>query len=249
MTANAAATAVRPADPCCLVIFGASGDLTRRLLVPALYNLAAAGLLADGFCVIGVGRTPVPSEAFRDHLEKGLREFATQPVDGLTVFKVPVGVDGEALLRKLEKQYGFKLAWLARLATYLADRCSPNDEVAVCGDFNVAPEDRDVWDPAATSGGTHVSEPERRALRTLVDWGLEDVFRRHVPEGSVFSWWDYRAGDFHQGRGMRIDLVLLSAAPARRTTAVYIDRNARKKSPGANKPSDHAPVVVDLADH
>ncbi|HMD46350.1 MAG TPA: exodeoxyribonuclease III [Acidimicrobiales bacterium] len=152
--------------------------------------------------------------------------------------------------RSLEdEQYGFKLAWLARLATYLADRCSPNDEVAVCGDFNVAPEDRDVWDPAATSGGTHVSEPERRALRTLVDWGLEDVFRRHVPEGSVFSWWDYRAGDFHQGRGMRIDLVLLSAAPARRTTAVYIDRNARKKSPGANKPSDHAPVVVDLADH
>src|SRR5271165_4326672 len=81
MTANAATTAVRPADPCCFVIFGASGDLTRRLLVPALYNLAAAGLLADGFCVIGVGRTPVPSEAFRGHLEKGLREFATQPVD------------------------------------------------------------------------------------------------------------------------------------------------------------------------
>jgi glucose-6-phosphate 1-dehydrogenase len=81
MTANAAATAVRPADPCCLVIFGASGDLTRRLLVLALYNLAGAGLLADGFCVIGVGRTAMPSEAFRDHLEKGLREFATQPVD------------------------------------------------------------------------------------------------------------------------------------------------------------------------
>jgi len=140
------------------------------------------------------------------------------------------------------EQYGFKLAWLDRLATYLKETTVASGQVAVCGDFNIAPDDRDVWDPAAFVGATHVSEPERLALKALLDWGLEDVYRRHHADGGVFSWWDYRAGDFHQGRGMRIDLVLLSASLAERTTAVSIDRNARK----GKKPSDHAPVLVEL---
>jgi exodeoxyribonuclease-3 len=142
------------------------------------------------------------------------------------------------------EQYGFKLDWLARLGTYLATNCDPDGAVAVCGDFNIAPDDRDVWDPAAFVGATHTSEPERRALSALVDWGLEDVYRRHHSDGGVFSWWDYRAGDFHQGRGMRIDLVLLTRSLAERSTEVIIDRNARK----GQKPSDHAPVMVELAD-
>jgi exodeoxyribonuclease-3 len=140
------------------------------------------------------------------------------------------------------EQYGFKLAWMARLATYLAEKAEAGREVAVCGDFNIAPDDRDVWDPAAFVGATHVSEAERDALGVLLEAGLEDVWRRHHSDGDVFSWWDYRAGDFHQGRGMRIDLVLLSASLAARSTSVMIDRNARK----GKKPSDHAPVVVDL---
>jgi exodeoxyribonuclease III len=142
------------------------------------------------------------------------------------------------------EQYGFKLAWLARLAAYLGETCDPDGEVAVCGDFNIAPDDRDVWDPAAFVGATHVSEPERRALGAIFEWGLEDVWRRHHDEGGVFSWWDYRAGDFHQGRGMRIDLVLLTRRLADRSVSVMIDRNARK----GKKPSDHAPVLVELAD-
>jgi exodeoxyribonuclease-3 len=141
------------------------------------------------------------------------------------------------------EQYRFKLAWLARLASYLEETCSPDEDVVVCGDFNVAPDDRDVWDPAAFVGATHVSEPEREALRALLAWGLEDLFRRHHDEGGVFSWWDYRAGDFHQGRGMRIDLVLGTRSVAVRSQAVEIDRDARK----GKKPSDHAPVVADLA--
>src|ERR1700728_1949860 len=140
------------------------------------------------------------------------------------------------------EQYGFKLDWMRRLASYLDETCDPASDVAVCGDFNIAPDDRDVWDPAAFVGATHVSEPERQALAVLLDWGLEDVYRRHHADGGVFSWWDYRAGDFHQGRGMRIDLVLLSRSLSQRSSAVEIDRNARK----GQKPSDHAPVVVDL---
>jgi exodeoxyribonuclease-3 len=138
--------------------------------------------------------------------------------------------------------YEAKLAWLAELRAHLVATTNPKDPVAVCGDFNVAPDDRDVWDPSATAGSTHVTEPERRALMDLTDWGLIDVFRIHRPEGGLFSWWDYRAGSFHKHEGMRIDLILLSKVLAERSTFVLVDRNARK----GKLPSDHAPVFVDL---
>ncbi len=138
--------------------------------------------------------------------------------------------------------YEAKLAWLSELRAHLETTADPKEAVAVCGDFNVAPEDRDVWDPTATAGSTHVTEPERRALADLTDWGLTDVFRMHHDEGGLFSWWDYRAGSFHKHEGMRIDLILLSAVLAERSTFVLVDRNARK----GKQPSDHAPVFVDL---
>jgi exodeoxyribonuclease-3 len=141
------------------------------------------------------------------------------------------------------EQYHYKLAWLARLRAHLAATAQPTEDVALCGDFNIAPEDRDVYDPAVFAGATHVSAPEREALAAIEAWGLEDAFRRVHDAGGVFSWWDYRAGDFHSGRGMRIDLVLLSAGLARRVEWAVIDRNARKGS----QPSDHAPVIIDLA--
>jgi exodeoxyribonuclease-3 len=143
--------------------------------------------------------------------------------------------------RSLDNEfYPIKLAWLAQLRATLDATCAPGDSVAVCGDFNVAPGDGDVWDPAAFEGATHVSEPEREALRQVEAWGLHDVFPR-FNEAGTFTWWDYRAGDFHQGRGMRIDLVLISADLADRATGAFRDRDARKGS----KPSDHAPVAVD----
>lgn len=145
--------------------------------------------------------------------------------------------------RSLDSEhYAGKLAWLARLHRLLDETCDPQGLVAVCGDFNVAIDDRDVWDPEHFVGATHVSDPERAALRGILGWGLEDVFRTHNGDEKIFSWWDYRAGDFHQGRGMRIDLVLLSKSLAARTNEARIDRNARK----GKKPSDHAPVVVEI---
>jgi exodeoxyribonuclease III len=144
------------------------------------------------------------------------------------------------------EQYRYKLEWLGLLRAFLEQYDDPGAEIAVCGDFNVAPDDADVWDPAAFVGATHVSEPERRALERILDWGLEDVFRRFHPAGGVFSWWDYRAGNFHKGMGMRIDLLLLSKSLAARAVDAEVDRDSRKKSPAGNKPSDHAVVVVDL---
>jgi exodeoxyribonuclease-3 len=146
--------------------------------------------------------------------------------------------------RSLDNEfYAIKLDWLARLRAMLDETCRAGDSVAVCGDFNVAPDDSDVWDPQHFVGATHVSEPERAALRHVEDWGLIDVFPRFNEPG-VFTWWDYRAGDFHQGRGMRIDLVLVSDDLAGRASGAFRDRDARK----GQKPSDHAPVVVDFAD-
>ncbi len=144
--------------------------------------------------------------------------------------------------RSLDNEfYPIKLAWLAQLRKTLDATCQPSDSVAVCGDFNVAPRDEDVWDPAAFVGATHVSEPEREALRNVEAWGLVDVFPRFNEPGT-FTWWDYRAGDFHQGRGMRIDLVLVSNDVAEKVSGAFRDRDARK----GTKPSDHAPVVVDF---
>ncbi|MGE0880388.1 MAG: exodeoxyribonuclease III [Acidimicrobiia bacterium] len=141
-----------------------------------------------------------------------------------------------------DPHYDYKLGWLARLRTHLVNDADPARPVAVCGDFNIAPDDRDVYDPAKFVGATHVSDAERARLGELLDWGMVDVFRERYPDPKLFSWWDYRAGDFHEGRGLRIDLILATKSLADRLTWVVIDRNARK----GKQPSDHAPVVADF---
>ena len=138
--------------------------------------------------------------------------------------------------------YEAKLAWLSRLEEHLRATSRPDEKVAVCGDFNVAPDDRDVWDPAAFEGATHVSQPERDALARLEKWGLVDSFRQIYDEEGLFSWWDYRKGDFHQHRGTRIDLVMATRPLADHARYALIDRFARK----GKQPSDHAPVLVDF---
>lgn len=140
--------------------------------------------------------------------------------------------------------YHYKLAWLARLRAHLDKAADPSDDVVICGDFNIAPTDDDVWDPKLFEGSTHVTPPEREAFRTLLDWGLVDTFRAVNPEPRLFTYWDYRAGRFHKHEGMRIDFVLASRPLADRVTFATVDRSARK----GQQPSDHAPVIVDVAD-
>ena len=135
--------------------------------------------------------------------------------------------------------YAYKLAWLASLRDLVA---AGPQATAVCGDVNIAPADDDVFDPDAYIGQTHVTEPERAALAELQGLGLRDVVRDRWPEERFFTYWDYRAGMFHQDLGMRIDLVLAGAPVAERVRAAWVDRHARKGS----GPSDHAPVIVDL---
>ncbi len=135
--------------------------------------------------------------------------------------------------------YHYKLAWLRALKNVVQQGPKP---AVVCGDFNIAPTDDDVFDPQAYVGETHVTPPEREALKDLESLGLRDIVRDHWPTNRVFTYWDYRAGMFHKDLGMRIDLVLATQPVAQRVRAAWVDRHARK----GTLPSDHAPVIVDL---
>ena len=135
--------------------------------------------------------------------------------------------------------YTYKLDWFGRLRAHLDANHSPEEKLVILGDFHVAPTDIDVWSPAAFEGGTHVSQPERDALQRLKDWGLVDTLRERYPQDQIYSFWDYRNGDFHKRRGVRIDFLLSTPALAQHCSADLIDRNARK----GTKPSDHAPVM------
>jgi len=137
------------------------------------------------------------------------------------------------------EHYHYKLAWLSALRDMVA---AGPEATVVCGDMNIAPTDDDVFDPDAYIGQTHVTAPEREALADLQALGLHDVVRDRWPGERVFTYWDYRAGMFHQDLGMRIDLVLAGGPVADRVKAAWIDRHARK----GKGPSDHAPIIVDL---
>jgi len=141
------------------------------------------------------------------------------------------------------EKYEYKLQWFAQLRAWLKDELARHAQLAVLGDFNVAPADRDVHDPRAWEGQVHVSEPERAAFRGLLDLGLTDAFRLFPQPEKSFSWWDYRMMAFRRNAGLRIDQILLSGELAQRCTACTIDKAPRK----LERPSDHTPVVADIA--
>lgn len=199
----------------------------------------------------GTGRwngVAVLSRAGLDDVELGFRDMPGYPdpepraigatCGGIRVWSVYVP-NGRTVD---DPHYAYKLRWLAALRDALAPGLGGGAQLALCGDFNVAPTDADVWDPAAFAGATHVTGPEREALAALLDAGLVDVVPRPMKGPHPFTYWDYRAGNFHKDLGMRIDLVYASRVLADRVTGAYVDREARK----GKGPSDHAPVVVDL---
>ena len=141
------------------------------------------------------------------------------------------------------EKYGYKLRWFAALKDHLAAELARSPRLVVAGDFNVAPEDRDVHDPKAWEGQVHVSEPERAAWRALLAAGLRDSFRLFEQPEKIYSWWDYRMLGFRRNAGLRIDHVLVSAEMAQRCTATTVDKAPRK----LERPSDHAPVVAEFS--
>jgi exodeoxyribonuclease III len=160
-------------------------------------------------------------------------------VDGVRVWSVyvPNGREVDS------DHYAYKLRWLSAFTKTIEHELSTHDRLVVMGDFNIAPTDADVWDPAVFVGSTHVTGPERAAYQGLVDLGLVDLEARALKGDHPFTYWDYRAGSFHKGMGMRIDLVMATKPLASAVTDAYVDREARK----GKGPSDHAPVVVDMS--
>lgn len=183
---------------------------------------------------LGFADDPVPEQ----------KRVITVDMPGLTVMNVYV-VNGQALD---SPKFAVKMKWLDSLAAWLHDSYQPTDPVLVVGDFNIAPEERDVHDPEKWRGKIHFTAEEHAKLALFTEWGLEDLFRMHEQGDGHFSWWDYRMGAFARGWGLRIDLALGTKSVAQRCTGVEIDREERKVGTGEGKPSDHAPVIVHLKD-
>jgi exodeoxyribonuclease III len=139
-------------------------------------------------------------------------------------------------------KFKFKLDWLQRLRRYFDETCDLGSDVLLCGDFNVAPEELDVWSVPAWEGKLHFSKPERAAMHNVKQWGFVDVYRKINPDLQEFSWWDYRAGAWQRNRGLRIDHIWTSSSVAEKCTACWIDKTPR----ALEKPSDHAPVIAEF---
>ncbi|MCZ6719757.1 MAG: exodeoxyribonuclease III [Gammaproteobacteria bacterium] len=139
-------------------------------------------------------------------------------------------------------KYAYKLEWLSKLHAYIEELLARKPHLIVLGDFNIAPEDRDVHDPVAWEGKVLVSEPERNQFKRLLELGLVDCFRVFEQASGHFSWWDYRAAAFRRNQGLRIDHILISSELAKRCTACYVDKRPR----ALDRPSDHVPVVAEF---
>jgi exodeoxyribonuclease-3 len=214
----------------------------REALLQAGYNSCFAGQRTyNGVALLVRSDLPRPTDivvalpAFADEQKRVI----AATVAGVRVinFYVPNGqsVDSD--------KYAYKLAWCAAATRYLGAELAQAERLAVCGDFNIAPDDRDVHDPALWAGQVLCSPPERAVFRDWLALGLDDSFRLFPQPDNTFSWWDYRQLAFPKNRGLRIDHILISKPLAERCTGCRIDRNARK----GEKPSDHAPVIAEIS--
>ena len=179
-----------------------------------------------------------PVRGFSDGVEDGQARFLVATFGDLRVGTVYVP-NGQTVT---SDKFAYKLAWLARWRSWLAAHADAIAPLALCGDINIAPDDRDVYDPAAFENQVLCHPDERAALAEICRWGLADVFRQHYHEAGLYTWWDYRQLAFPRNLGLRIDLVLCTASLASRCTAISIDREARK----GQTPSDHAPVIAEF---
>lgn len=171
-------------------------------------------------------------------LDDPQRRILAATIGGVRVVDLYV-VNGKAVG---DEKYAYKLDWLAKMREYLARELERHPNLVVLGDFNIAPDDRDVYDPVGWGEDILCSPPEREALKRITDLGLHDSFRLFESEGAHFSWWDYRQGAFRRNMGLRIDLILIGDALKSAATSAAIDRTPRTWE----RPSDHTPVTIDL---
>ncbi len=175
-------------------------------------------------------------KGFADDAEDAQRRLIAATIAGVRVVNVYIP-NGQAVGTE---KYAFKLNWLGKLQNYFTENCDPAQPLALCGDFNVAPENIDVHDPAVWEGKILFSQPEKAALQAVADWGLVDSFRQLYPDKVAFSWWDYRQASFRRNLGLRIDHIWVTPSLLERCTEVEINLAPREWE----RPSDHTPVVA-----
>ncbi|HEX8368246.1 MAG TPA: exodeoxyribonuclease III [Pyrinomonadaceae bacterium] len=175
---------------------------------------------------------------FPDDAEDAPKRLIAATVNGVRIVNTYIPNGTELWTDK----FTFKLDWLQRLRRFFDETCRKDSDVLLCGDFNVAPDERDVWNVGFWEGKLHFSKPERAAIHHVKQWGLVDVFRQLNGDEKLYSWWNYREGAFFKNQGLRIDHIWTSRSLAEKCTACWIDRKPR----GAERPSDHAPVVAEF---
>lgn len=214
-------------------------NFPRAEIEAAGYQVAFSGQKTyNGVALLARGEAPADVVCGNPHFPDEQKRLIAGTVRGVRVVCAYIP-NGQAVG---SDKYAYKLAWLAALERWLGEELAAHPQLALAGDFNIAPEDRDVHDPAAWAGQILCSEPERAAFQRLRQLGLEDSFRLFEQPAKSFSWWDYRMLGFQKNQGLRIDHILLSAPLAARCTAAGIDREMRKRE----RPSDHAPVTAEI---
>lgn len=193
----------------------------------------------NGVAILSTTPAENVERGFPEEGENAQKRLLSAVVQGVKVVNVYIPNGSEVGSEK----YQYKLAWLSRLREYFDQCCQPSEPVILCGDFNVAPEDRDVHDPVLWAGKILCSDAERAALGHVRDWGLVDLYRRLHEEAGQYSWWDYRGGGFPRNLGLRIDHLWATETLASRCASAWIDKIPR----ALEKPSDHAPVVAEFA--
>lgn len=204
------------------------------------YHAAVLGQKTyNGVAILARGEPEDVRRGMDDDVDDPQARLIAATVDGVRVISgyFPNGSAPDS------DKYVYKRAWLARLMSYLERHHSPDEPLALCGDFNIAPTAGDVRDHDAWWGSTLYNDEMIAAFQRLLDWGLVDAFRKARPEDGLYSWWDYRQLGFQKNDGLRIDHILVTRSLAERVTGASIDRDERK----GKQPSDHAPVVVELA--
>jgi exodeoxyribonuclease-3 len=193
----------------------------------------------NGVAILSTTPAESVQRGFPEDGEDAQKRLLAAVVQGVKIVNVYIPNGSEVGSEK----YQYKLAWLAKLRSYFDQCCKANEPVILCGDFNVATEDRDVHDPALWAGKILCSDAERAAMQHVRDWGLVDLYRRHHEEAGQYSWWDYRGGGFPRNLGLRIDHLWATETLASRCASAWIDKIPR----ALEKPSDHAPVVAEFA--
>jgi exodeoxyribonuclease III len=194
----------------------------------------------NGVATISLSNISQVQKGFLDDANEAQRRLLAVTTGGIRVINVYIPNGSEVGADK----YYFKLAWLEKLREHFHQNHSAQEPVLLCGDFNIAPEDRDIHDPILWFGKILCSPPEREALSKIADWGLIDLFRKHHQDAGQFSWWDYRGGGFRRNQGLRIDHIWATAPLAGRCTACWIDTAPR----ALERPSDHTPVVAEFSE-